>query len=61
MARPEVIIEVGTDTIPVRAREASGEERTRIWEKQKADMPGFADYEEKAGNRTIPVIILERR
>lgn len=61
LADPEVTIEVGTETIPARAREASGEERTRIWEKQKADMPGFAGYEEKAGDRTIPVIVLERR
>ncbi len=61
MAHPDVTIEVGTETIPVRAREAQGEERQRIWEKQKADMPGFAEYEVKAGDRLIPVVILERR
>ena len=60
-AQPDVTIEVGTETIPVRSREAEGEERTRIWEKQKADMPGFAEYEEKAADRIIPVIVLERR
>ena len=61
VARPDVAIEVGTETIPVRAREITGDERTPIWEKQKAQMPGFAEYEEKAGDRMIPVILLERR
>src|SRR5579864_7426647 len=31
VANPDVQIEVGTETIPVRAREAKGEERERIW------------------------------
>lgn len=61
LADPDVIIEVGTESIWVRAREAAGDERTAIWEKQKAAMPGFAGYEEKAGTRTIPVIVLQRR
>lgn len=61
MAQPDTTIEVGSETIPVRAREATGDERTTIWENQKADMPGFAEYEEKAGSREIPVILLERR
>ena len=61
MAQPETTIEVGTETIAVHAREAEGVERDRIWEKQKADAPGFADYEVKAGDRIIPVVILERR
>lgn len=58
LANPEAEIEVGTETIPVRAREARGEERERIWEKQKRDRPSFADYERKT-SRQIPVIILE--
>jgi len=36
------------------------EERERIWLKQKADYPGFADYEEKT-DRTIPVVVPTRR
>ena len=32
-----------------------------IWERQKREFPGFADYEAKAGSRTIPVIVLEPR
>ena len=51
-------MEVGTTTHRVRARVAEGEERSRIWEDQKRDMPGFADYERKT-SRQIPVVILE--
>ena len=58
-ANPAATIEVGTATVPVVARVAEGDERDRIWEQQKQDVPGFADYE-KATERTIPVVILER-
>lgn len=61
LANPETTIEVGADTIPVRARVAAGDERERIWTKQKQQMPVFAEYEGKADGREIPVIILERR
>jgi deazaflavin-dependent oxidoreductase (nitroreductase family) len=61
-AHPDVEIEVGADTVEVSAREAEGKERDEIWTRQKAEMPGFAEYEEKAkGVRQIPVIVLERR
>jgi deazaflavin-dependent oxidoreductase (nitroreductase family) len=59
LANPSTTVEVGTDTLPVRARVAEGEERDRIWKKQKQVMPGFADYETKT-SRPIPVIVLER-
>lgn len=61
LANPETVVEVGTDTIPVRARELAGDERAPIWEKQKQLVPGFADYETKTeGIREIPVVLLER-
>jgi deazaflavin-dependent oxidoreductase (nitroreductase family) len=60
LAHPDVVIEVGTETLPVRARVAQGEERERIWEKQKRLNPNFAAYEQKT-SRTIPVIVLEPR
>jgi deazaflavin-dependent oxidoreductase (nitroreductase family) len=59
LAHPRTTVEVGTDTIAVTAREATGAERDPIWEKQKQLMSGFADYE-RATTRTIPVIVLER-
>lgn len=58
VANPDVTIEVGTEKVPVKARVATGEERTRIWEKQKIEVPGFADYEAKT-EREIPVVVLE--
>ena len=54
----DVKVEVGTDTIDVRARVLEGEEREPIWEKQKQLMPGFAEYERKT-SREIPVVLLE--
>ncbi|HEX4905156.1 MAG TPA: nitroreductase/quinone reductase family protein [Acidimicrobiales bacterium] len=62
LANPDTTVEVGTETIAVRARVAEGDERERIWTKQKHLMPGFAEYEEKTrGIREIPVVILEPR
>jgi deazaflavin-dependent oxidoreductase (nitroreductase family) len=59
-AHPQVTAEIGTQTVALTAREAEGDERTAIWEAQKIDSPGFADYE-KGTTRQIPVMILERR
>lgn len=59
-ANPEVSVEVGTETLPMRARVAEGAERDELWERQKQLAPGFADYERKT-TRQIPVVVLERR
>jgi deazaflavin-dependent oxidoreductase (nitroreductase family) len=58
-ANPRATIEVGAETIAVLARVAEGEERERMWNRQKKVMPGFAAYEQRT-RRQIPVIILER-
>ncbi len=60
VAHPDVKVEVGTETLNATARVATGEERERIWTKQMADSPGFAEYEAKTGGRQIPVIVLTR-
>ena len=60
VAHPDATIEIGAETIAVRARVAEGGERAAIWDKQKTLMPGFADYEQKT-DRAIPVVVLERR
>ena len=58
-ANPDTRVEIGPDTVAVRARVAEGEERDRLFDRQKAAYPGFADYE--AGtDRVIPVVVLER-
>lgn len=58
LAQPRVTIEIGTETREMVARVAEGDERERIWTKQKRDYPGFAEYERKT-SRQIPVIVLE--
>jgi deazaflavin-dependent oxidoreductase (nitroreductase family) len=57
MANPDTTIEVGTETLPVRATEATGEERERLFRAQVERIPVFGEYEQRAG-RTIPVIVL---
>jgi deazaflavin-dependent oxidoreductase (nitroreductase family) len=57
-ANPKASIEIGTDNRDVIARVTKGDERERIWTKQKQLMPGFADYEKKT-SRQIPVIVLD--
>jgi deazaflavin-dependent oxidoreductase (nitroreductase family) len=58
VAHPDVSAEIGTETKPLLAREASDDERDRIWSRQKSLYPGFADYERRTSRR-IPVVILE--
>ena len=57
-AHPAVTIEVGTDTVDVLASEAQGEERDRLYRAQAERVPQFAEYEQQAGGRKIPVMIL---
>jgi deazaflavin-dependent oxidoreductase (nitroreductase family) len=59
IANPRAQVEVGTETVDVEAHLAEGEERERIWSRQKELMPGFAAYETKT-RRQIPVVVLER-
>ena len=58
LAHPETVVEVGTETVPVVARVADDAERAPIWDAQKHEYPGFADYE-KMTSRQIPVVLLE--
>jgi deazaflavin-dependent oxidoreductase (nitroreductase family) len=58
VANPRVSAEIGTQTLPLVARVAKGEERDQIWTAHKAANPGFAEYETRT-TRQIPVVILE--
>ena len=58
-ANPHASVEIGPETHDVIARVAEGEERDRIWTRQKERNPGFASYEQKT-SRQIPVVILQR-
>jgi deazaflavin-dependent oxidoreductase (nitroreductase family) len=59
-AHPDIVIELGSDKLPVSAVEMIGEERERIFGRQAARFPVFAEYERKL-TRTIPVIRLDPR
>ena len=48
-------------TYKCRARVAVGEERKRLWDKAAALYPPFIEYQEIAGAREIPVMVLERK
>lgn len=58
-ARPEARVRVGSADLRVRAREARGDERERLW---KEAVRMNADYEEyrTRTSRRIPVVVLER-
>lgn len=57
---PDASVQVGARRVPVRGREATGEERARLWPDLKAINPFFAQYEQIT-DRRIPVVILEPR
>lgn len=59
IAHPDAAIEVGAETVKVRARVADSAERAPIWAKQKEVAPNFAGYETNAAPREIPVVILD--
>jgi deazaflavin-dependent oxidoreductase (nitroreductase family) len=60
VANPNASIEIGTERYDVTARVATGDERRRIWEAQKEAFPNFAEYETTAGDREIPVVVLDK-
>ena len=56
---PRATIQVGRETIGVVAREAEGEERTRLWSMLTRYNPPYAAYEQMT-KRRIPVVVLRR-
>jgi deazaflavin-dependent oxidoreductase (nitroreductase family) len=59
-ANPEATIQVKDEEIPVRASDATGEERERLWRAMAEVWPSYNDYQGRT-DRTIPVVVLERR
>ena len=58
--RSDALVELGGTKIPVVAREASDEERARLWPELKRVNPFYGEYEQITSRR-IPVVILSRR
>jgi deazaflavin-dependent oxidoreductase (nitroreductase family) len=58
---PDTMIETAEGTFGVTAIDLDGDEHARAWAKIVARAPGFADYQERAVGRRIPVLRLVRR
>jgi deazaflavin-dependent oxidoreductase (nitroreductase family) len=58
-ADPAATLSFRGERMPVRAVEAAGERRARIWREALDVYPGFAAYARRAGGRRIGVYVLE--
>jgi deazaflavin-dependent oxidoreductase (nitroreductase family) len=58
-ANPEAAVEAAGETFRVRAAEATGAERQRLYSQHAEERPEFRDYPTKT-TRVIPVFTLER-
>ena len=57
-ANPLAEVTIGRETRKVRARDAEGEERERLWRTLADLYPGYDRYAQKTSRR-IPVVVLE--
>jgi len=55
----EADVEVGGERRHVRARDAEGEERDRLWKQMTSIWPAYDEYQQRT-KRSIPVVVLER-
>lgn len=58
-ANPECEVQVGRRSFRARARTALGEERERLWKQMAEIYPPYTEYQERAGARVIPVVVLD--
>jgi deazaflavin-dependent oxidoreductase (nitroreductase family) len=56
-ANPDATVEVGNGKVRVRAEEADGEEKERLWKKMAQMYPTYDDYQKKT-KREIPLLVL---
>ena len=59
-AHPDTDVQIGGERLPVHAREASAEERERLWPSAAKHNPHWARYRERT-TREIPFVLLEPR
>lgn len=59
-ANPTVGVEIGVEQYEANAVELDEPERGEMFARQIVAMPPFAEYEEKSGDRVIPVVVLQR-
>lgn len=56
---PAAHVQIKGEKFPVRARDAEGEERERLWKMMNGHWRHYDEYAEKT-DREIPVVVLER-
>ena len=61
VAEPNVEIQVARERVPVRARIAKGEERSRLWARADDVNQGQYTIYQSRTKRAIPVVVLEAR
>ena len=58
LRQPHATIQIGRTRLPIRARQATPEERERLWRKLTSIAPGYLRYQART-SREIPVAILQ--
>jgi deazaflavin-dependent oxidoreductase (nitroreductase family) len=58
-AEPRAEIQVRDERFPVRARDATPDEKPELWRIMTAEWPDYDNYQRKT-DREIPVVVLER-
>jgi deazaflavin-dependent oxidoreductase (nitroreductase family) len=58
-ANPECKLQIAKEHVRARARVAQGAEREKIWKQMVELYPPYDDYQANAGDRVIPVVILD--
>jgi deazaflavin-dependent oxidoreductase (nitroreductase family) len=59
VAEPNCQVQAGRDETDATARTASGSEREDLWAQLAEVYPPYNDYQKSAGDREIPVVVLE--
>jgi deazaflavin-dependent oxidoreductase (nitroreductase family) len=58
-ANPNCDVQVGRDEMSASARVADGQEREDLWSQLAEVYPPYNDYKTSAGDRQIPVVVLQ--
>jgi len=58
-ANPACDLMVGPRRVSARARVAEGREREQLWQQMARIYPPYDEYQQRAGTRTIPVVVLD--
>jgi len=59
LAEPKCHIQVARDHFDAVARTATGAEREELWPQLAEVYPPYNDYQKFAGDREIPVVVIE--